>query len=596
MNKFENRQKQARKIVAKHYLRQFLIDKKFTFSSVILAGIGSTLVFYVPPLVIAKVLEKYSATGIPDLNVLTPYLLAFAGFWLLGEAFWRVTIHLMIRADFYAMGRLYANGLNYLLHKDLSFFQENFAGSLTKKTLAYGKNYEGVFDTFIFEVASRLLALIFACYILFQFSPILVAALLGWLAVLVLLLLPLIRRRSKLVAIRETSSNIMSGYVADIYTNIDAVRAYAREKFEFGRHKANTNDLMEKSKKSWDYHNQRLDMVVAPLYVATNVFGIVFALWTAPRIGATIDVVFITFTYFANVTRFMWDFNNIYRRVETNVSEAAQFTELLLDEPTIHDAKRPEKFAVTKGVIEFKNVSFDHEENSSNDSLFSGLNIRVKSGEKIGLVGHSGGGKTTLTKLIMRLMDIDSGEILIDGLNIAKARQTELREQLAYVPQEPIMFHRSLSENIAYGKQNATQSEIENAAKQAHAHEFISKLSSGYDTLVGERGVKLSGGQRQRVAIARAMLKNAPILLLDEATSALDSESEKLIQDALWKLMKDKTTIVIAHRLSTIQKMDRILVMENGEIIEEGDHKQLLVNDGIYAELWKHQSGGFLEE
>ena len=193
-------------------------------------------------------------------------------------------------------------------------------------------------------------------------------------------------------------------------------------------------------------------------------------------------------------------------------------------------------------------------------------------------------------------MDIQEGVITIDEQDIAKVTQSSLRKAISYVPQEPMLFHRTLSENIRYGKLNATDAEVERAAKLAHAHEFIKDLPQGYETLVGERGVKLSGGQRQRVAIARAILKDAPILVLDEATSALDSESEKLIQDALGKLMKNRTSIVIAHRLSTIQKMDRIIVLDKGKITEEGSHKELLLKNGTYAKLWAHQSGGFIEE
>jgi len=212
------------------------------------------------------------------------------------------------------------------------------------------------------------------------------------------------------------------------------------------------------------------------------------------------------------------------------------------------------------------------------------------------LVGHSGGGKTTITMLLLRFMDINDGEILIDGQNIAHVKQTELRQAIAYVPQDPALFHRSLADNIRYGRLKATDAEVRKASRLAHAEEFIGGLKDGYETLVGERGVKLSGGQRQRIAIARAMVKDAPILVLDEATSALDSESEKLIQDALWKLMEGRTTIAIAHRLSTIQRMDRIVVLDEGKIVEQGSHKELLEADGIYARLWAHQSGGFLEE
>jgi ATP-binding cassette subfamily B protein len=239
-------------------------------------------------------------------------------------------------------------------------------------------------------------------------------------------------------------------------------------------------------------------------------------------------------------------------------------------------------------------VTFAHD--GSKENLFDNFSLHVKPGERIGLVGHSGSGKTTLSRLLLRFSDIKSGEILIDDQNIAEVTQESLRRSIAYVPQEPMLFHRSLRENIAYGKINASDEDILKAARQANAIEFIEKLPEGLDTMVGERGVKLSGGQRQRIAIARAILKDAPILLLDEATSALDSESEKLIQDALEKLMKGRTSIVIAHRLSTIAKLDRIIVLDNGTISEQGSHAHLLEQKGTYSKLWSHQSGGFIEE
>jgi ATP-binding cassette subfamily B protein len=240
-------------------------------------------------------------------------------------------------------------------------------------------------------------------------------------------------------------------------------------------------------------------------------------------------------------------------------------------------------------------MSFAHN-GPKEDALFNDLTISIEAGQKVGLVGHSGSGKTSLTKLLLRYSNVDDGTITIDGQNIASVTQEDLRRKIAYVPQEPLLFHRTISENISYGQENASQAEIVTAAKRANAHEFIVKLPHGYDTTVGERGVKLSGGQRQRVAIARALIKKAPILVLDEATSALDSESEQLIQDALWNLMGGKTAIVIAHRLSTIQRMDRILVMEDGKIIEDGSHKELIKNKGKYSELWAHQSGGFITD
>jgi ATP-binding cassette subfamily B protein len=259
------------------------------------------------------------------------------------------------------------------------------------------------------------------------------------------------------------------------------------------------------------------------------------------------------------------------------------------------DPENPVPARMSQGSITFKDVVFQHD--GSDDALFRGLNIRIKPGEKVGLVGHSGSGKTTFTRLLLRFSDIQSGTIAIDGQDITAVTQDDLRRHIAYVPQEPLLFHRSIAENIAYGAPGSSQEAIEAVAKMANAHDFIITLPLGYDTLVGERGVKLSGGQRQRVAIARAMLKNAPILALDEATSALDSESEVLIQQALWKLMEGRTAIVIAHRLSTIQKMDRIIVLDNGAITEQGSHRELIARkNGTYARLWAHQSGGFIDE
>lgn len=265
--------------------------------------------------------------------------------------------------------------------------------------------------------------------------------------------------------------------------------------------------------------------------------------------------------------------------------------------PEITDAPHARKLQVTQGTIDIQSVNFAyHDDGSTNDRVFSQLNLHIPAGQKIGLVGPSGGGKSTLTRLLLRFDDVDDGSIAIDDQDIRKVTQVSLRRAISYVPQEPLLFHRSVLENIAYGQPDATLDEVRRAARLAYADDFIQKLPQQYDTIVGERGVKLSGGQRQRVAIARAILKDAPILVLDEATSALDSESEVYIQRALQQLMEGRTTLVIAHRLSTIQQMDRIIVLDNGQVVEDGSHHELQNNGGLYAKLWAHQSGGFIEE
>jgi ATP-binding cassette subfamily B protein len=295
------------------------------------------------------------------------------------------------------------------------------------------------------------------------------------------------------------------------------------------------------------------------------------------------------------LTSSLFELTPIIRTIEQAFLDSATMTEIFDEEIDVIDKPGATKLKIKKAAINFNDVHFIYKD-QSNESVIDNLSLHIKPGERIGLAGHSGGGKTTLTKLLLRFADIEAGSIEIDGQDISEVTQKSLRESIAYVPQEAYLFHRSLRENIAYGKSGASDDEIMAAVYKANAHDFIEALPNGLDTIVGERGVKLSGGQRQRVALARAILKDAPILVLDEATSALDSESEKLIQDALTRLMKDRTSIVVAHRLSTIAKLDRIIVMDHGRITEDGTHAELLELKGTYAKLWAHQSGGFIEE
>jgi ATP-binding cassette subfamily B protein len=305
-------------------------------------------------------------------------------------------------------------------------------------------------------------------------------------------------------------------------------------------------------------------------------------------------IAIFTITYLQRIGSQLFSLGEMLNGYDQALLDAAPMSDILMKKNEVVDRPNAQSIELHSPHVELKDVSYHYSD--SETDVISNINLDIKAGQKIGLVGPSGAGKTTITHLLLRFADVTGGSILFDGHDIRDITQESLRTHIAYVPQEPMLFHRSLRENIAYGKLDASDEEIERAATLAHASEFIDKLPEGLDTVVGERGVKLSGGQRQRIAIARAILKDAPILVLDEATSALDSESEKLIQDALQKLMKNRTSIVIAHRLSTIAKLDRVIVLADGAIAEEGTHTQLLNKKGLYARLWAHQSGGFIEE
>jgi ATP-binding cassette subfamily B protein len=583
----------ATRLVLRRYARQLRARPWLATVSLLLPGIGNIFVHYVPPLAIAQVLGTLSRDSNASAGDLATPVVMLAVAWLGGEAIWRLAGLALSRMEYHAIGALYVEAMDDLFAKDVGFFNNNFAGSLTKRVLGYARRFEEVFDIFAFSIGGNLFPLLFAIVVLAQFSGWLIVVLLSMLAIAMVCVRPLIRRRQRLVQIREQASTALAGHVADSIANAETVRAFAREREEAATHARNVHDFTSKMLRSWDYQTTRVDILTSPLYVLTNTMGLVVALAVGHGHGFAIEAVFLTFSYFAQSTRVMWEFNRIYRSLETSLTDAAQFTELLLDPPAIVDADPVEPFEPRDASVCFRNVRFAY---PSRPPLFHGFELTLAPGEKVGLVGRSGGGKTTLTRLLLRFADLDGGAIEIGGHDIARVAQASLRSSIATVPQEPAMFHRTIAENIRFGRPTATDGEVHRAAQLAHAEEFIAGLPSGYDTLVGERGVKLSGGQRQRIAIARAILKDAPILVLDEATSALDSESERHIQDALWTLMRDRTAIVIAHRLSTVRRMDRLVVVDAGAIVEQGRHDQLLAASGHYAALWEHQSGGFLHE
>jgi ATP-binding cassette subfamily B protein len=585
----------AVRLALRHYFREMARQKLLAAGAVLLPALGNVANGYVPPLFVGVLVGRMAGGEQLTVDLAMPYVVGFLVAYLVGEVCWRTGIHLLNRTDANGIERLYVSGMDELLAKDAAFFHENFAGSLTKRVLSYASRFEDFVDIFAFHIFGQLLPLVFAAVVLWQYDPWLVAVLAGMVLFTAAVVMPLIRRRQALVDKREAAWARLSGHVSDTLSNMDAVRAYASERREAAEHRVRVAENRRLSLASWDYHNLRIDIVVGPLSVIAAVLGLIVALIVAARPGGPgVEAVVVTVSYFALASGILFEFNEIYRGLERAVTEAAQFTELLLTRPTVVDPATPEPLRSEGGGVHLEQVRFTHGGQST--PLFDGLDLQIAPGERVGLVGRSGGGKTTIIRLLLRLMDIDGGRISIGGQDISRLTQADLRGLIAYVPQDPVMFHRTLRENIAFGRPDATDAEIRAAAGAAHVLEFVDGLPDGFDTLVGERGVKLSGGQRQRVAIARAILRDAPILLLDEATSALDSESEAHIQRALWTLMEGRTAIAVAHRLSTVAGMDRLVVLDRGTVVEQGTHTELLATGGGYADLWRRQSGGFLTE
>jgi len=478
-----------------------------------------------------------------------------------------------------------------LQEKSYRFFMGHFIGSLVTKTRRLARSFEAMHDLLIYSFWMTFISLLGSMIVLFYESKKIAFAFLIWILFYMLISLIFIKIKIKLDIAEAEADSKVGGRLADVLTNIFTVKIFSGRKKEIKEYKDITKDEAFKKNKAWVF-NLWQDAIQAFLMLGIQAFVLwkLVQLWVLGGISAGMFV--LVQTYMLIIFDRLWHFGKDLSRFMKYTADAKEAVDILTALPDIIDVENPEKCLIKNGEIVFNNIDFKYIDGKD---VFQNFYMKIKNGEKIGLVGYSGSGKTTIMKLLLRFSDVQKGDILIDDQDIKKITQDDLRSKISYVPQEPILFHRSIRENITYGKLDATEEEIIEVSKKAHAYEFISTLPQEYDTKVGERGIKLSGGERQRVVIARAMLKNAPILILDEATSSLDSVSESYIQDAFNELMKGKTTIVIAHRLSTVQKMDRIIVLDKGKIIEEGTHKELLKGKGIYADLWSHQTGGFLE-
>lgn len=573
------------------YWQQVRNYKPSFFIMLLCIPVSSLLIDTAIPYLLSQAVGTFSGGSSEELSQL---LWLAVGAAILGVSLNLAGFQSMIHHESSVRRNLANEVVSKLLTKDQSFFASQKVGALTGKFIDFLNAHVGLQDLFIIRTLSFLVGVGSGVTIIFWHTPLLGGIILALIVALIIQIRVSVKLREPLRKERKRLVGEMNGAAADTISNSLTVKTFAREAEEI----SNLSKLTTKYKQvySRDFRWMAAEGSARNLLMLT-VQIIAIAIIANMLMNGTIElgIAIFTIAYLQRVASQLFTLGDIVNGYDRLFLQAAPMTEILLEEQRIVDSSRKQLKNV-RGDIAFNAIEYAYQDDLKTPVL-SGISLAIPKGQKVGLVGQSGAGKTTISKLLLRFDDVTGGAVTIDGTDVRDVTQASVRQNIAYVPQEPMLFHRTLRENIAYGKPHATDTEIMRAVKQANAHEFIEKLPEGLDTIVGERGTKLSGGQRQRIAIARAILKDAPILVLDEATSALDSASEKLIQDSLDKLMKGRTSIVIAHRLSTIAKLDRIIVMDKGTIIEDGSHDELLQKKrGMYAKLWSHQSGGFIEE
>jgi ATP-binding cassette, subfamily B, bacterial len=582
------------KQIVSEYIKGLQGYKKYFVLTVAFFVIGSTIDVFIPYFY-KNFFNEISIVGIKSdiATSLVQIIIIIAGLHFFSWLFSRTAFFIYLPTEASAMAKLKQNSFNYLIKHSHNFFTNSFTGGLVQKINRHSRAFERLFDTLIFNFIPLIMTIIGAVIVTFFTSKVLSLVILVWVSIYFTCSILFYRWRMKYNLEVAKMDSETTGLLSDNISNNQTISLFNGFNREEKSYTEATSNLKKLVIRTWNFAGIYESGQLLLVYIAEfAIFFFAIKYWQADKL--TIGGIVMIQIYIVSLAKQIWSVNMILRNVFESISDSKEMTEIMLTPHEIQNIYKASELKVTRGEIKFKNVVFNFNETRT---VLDTVNCQIKAGQKVALIGASGAGKTTFVRLILRLYNLTGGQILIDGQNISQVTQESLRHNISLVPQDPVLFHRTLKENIRYGKPEATDEEVINAAKLAHCDDFIEALPNKYETLVGERGIKLSGGERQRIAIARAILKNAPILILDEATSSLDSHSEALIQKALENLMKNCTTIAIAHRLSTIRKMDRIIVMENGKIIEDGTHDELANKDsGLYKDLWELQAGGFIQK